>query len=219
MTAQIPRIVHAFWGGSPLPDEWGRCLDRWRRLHPDWEVIVWAEGQIPDLGGLQRFWGSPEVWSPKSNIWQHRTNLLRYVLLAKHGGVWVDVDMEPLRPIDPLIDGETRMLAGWEADGHWINNAFLASPPGHPAVAEILDGLADNIADHPEWRSNRQSGARYITPILAGRLDVRVLPQAEIYPYHWSQTADVPVDGGMADRFPDAWTVHHWANRRRREAP
>jgi inositol phosphorylceramide mannosyltransferase catalytic subunit len=194
-----------------MPPHLTGYLARWRELHPGWEFTLWSDDTLPVLRH-QRFVDDPARWSPKSNPGQYKANLVRYELLYDLGGVWVDCDLEPLRPIDRLIDGAT-CFAAWETQDVWVNNAFIGCTTGHPAMGEIVDGIPESIVSKSRKRSTWQTGPRYVTPILAERLDVTVFDQRLIYPYRWDQLDRA--DG----EFPGAYAVHHWSNRRRGQPP
>lgn len=35
----IPKIIHYCWfGGKPLPDEYKKYIDSWKKYCPDWEI-------------------------------------------------------------------------------------------------------------------------------------------------------------------------------------
>lgn len=199
-----PETIHLFWGGPPMPAYLADHLQAQRDLHPGWDVLLWTPETLPPLRH-QRFYDNPEKYSPKSNVWQYRANLVRYELLHDRGGFWVDLDMEPRVPLDHLRSG--LLVAAWERQDVWINNALIGAPPGHPALAEILDGIPASIRSQPKKRSTWQTGVRYITPILRDRDDVHLLDQAQVYPYGWDEPhrADDPHDGALM--------VHRWHHR------
>ena len=38
----IPKIIHYCWfGGKPLPDEYKKYIDSWKKYCPDWEIREW----------------------------------------------------------------------------------------------------------------------------------------------------------------------------------
>ena len=40
----IPKIIHYCWfGGNPIPPEYQRYIDSWRRFLPDYEIRRWDE--------------------------------------------------------------------------------------------------------------------------------------------------------------------------------
>src|SRR5690554_8032765 len=51
----IPKILHAFWGGPPMPAHLRSYLRRWEDLHPDWELKVWSPGTLPELRNQDLF--------------------------------------------------------------------------------------------------------------------------------------------------------------------
>lgn len=186
-------------------------LDRWRELHPGWEVRVWTPESTPHLGEHQDLYDSPEVYSPKSNPWQWRSDLARYRILHDIGGVYIDCDLEPLRPIDPLVEGAESVIA--RECPRYTNNAFMGSAPGGHFLAEVLRGLRRSVLAQPRARVNRQIGAHYLTRIARRHPELRVLAPETIYPEHWSNL-------GALDGPPPttAYTRHHWANKQAQEA-
>lgn len=74
-----------------------------------------------------------------------RANILRYALLHHFGGVYLDLDVTCLVPIDaPLPAGSSvKSLTDlpWITPGAYpagVNNAFILSRPGHPFLSELL---------------------------------------------------------------------------------
>lgn len=37
------RISYCWFGGNPLPDRVKKCIDSWKRICPDYEIIRWDE--------------------------------------------------------------------------------------------------------------------------------------------------------------------------------
>lgn len=43
----IPKIIHYCWfGGKPLPDEYKKYIDSWKKYCPDWEIREWNESNF-----------------------------------------------------------------------------------------------------------------------------------------------------------------------------
>jgi hypothetical protein len=196
-------LIHWYWTGPPMPEWQWNIVRMWEEMHPEFEVRGWTDETIPKLRNQDLF-DDPKRFSPKSNVGQYKANLLRYELLLDYGGVWIDTDLEPRRHIGRLL--ELGAFAAWEDQDRWINNAFLHFPAGHPAMQTIVDGLRESVLGNPELRSNRQSGAMFITPLLRDRDDVTILPASHVYPYRYNELHRAGED------FPDAWVVHRWAN-------
>lgn len=197
----IPRIVHQFWTGGPIPDRLADYMATWRI--PGWEYRLWGDLDLDWLAN-QAFYDDAAIHAPGSEG-QFRSDIARYEILHRFGGVYVDADFERLGTIDDLCDVD--FWTAWEADRRWANMAIAGSIPGHPLLAELIDGLGANVERYAGRRPNFLTGPRYLTPILR-RYDVVVRPSAEFYPYAWNELDRI------GEEFPDARAVHHWHNQR-----
>lgn len=90
----FPRVMHCFWAGGP--PSWLRLqtLTSWMRLHPTWGVTF---HQLPH--------------PPPARPLDQLSDLYRWRLLAREGGLWSDMDVLWLRPVDPLVAEWERMGA------------------------------------------------------------------------------------------------------------
>ena len=95
----IPRRLHRVWvGGAEMPArfvEFGRAFER---LHPHWEMRLWTDA---DLGEL----GITDDERRRARTPSELANLMRYEVLTRFGGVYVDTDVEAKRPLDDLLAG------------------------------------------------------------------------------------------------------------------
>lgn len=206
-SAPIPRILHRIWLGSPIPAESETFWAAWRRLHPDWTLRTWQERTIPPLRNQLCYDDAEQLTA--GNVWQLRSDIVRYELLEAFGGVYVDCDLEPRKPLDDLLAG-IDCFAAWETTDEWVNNAILGARPHHPFLGRVIAGLPESISRHRTARPNHATGPRYLTRMhhqFPGQLTV--FAQALFYPYRWDELER------RDDDFPDAYTVHHWANARR----
>ena len=92
-----------------MPDEVQAARQTWIDHHPEWEFRIW---RLEDLTWLrnQRLFDRAVPYSQKSDF-------ARYEVVHRFGGVYLDTDMECLRPLDPLLDG-CEFFAGREPNGH-----------------------------------------------------------------------------------------------------
>jgi mannosyltransferase OCH1-like enzyme len=124
----IPKVFHQIWlGQQPFPytDE----LKTWRNHHPDWEHHLWGEADLPVDLKLKE--AANLLRQPAE-----RADILRLELLHRHGGVYVDVDFECLKAIDPLLEGVTCFLG--LLDSGRVSNAVIGCAPGHPLLAKAM---------------------------------------------------------------------------------
>ncbi len=204
MTTAIPRVLHRIWlGPRPMPAIFNYYGEKWRALHPGWEIILWTDDCLPPIRNADVFWSSTDHGA--------RSDILRYELLWRFGGVYVDMDFEPLRPLDPLLQNVRAFTA--RAEPTWIGNAVLAAEPNHELYAEILAALPGWTDAHASnWANTRTGPALFQHVIEDGWTrglfrppDLVVHPPELFYPYHYSER------WRKGEAFPQAYAVHHWA--------
>ena len=104
-------------------------------------------------------------------------DLIRLEALIRWGGVYVDQDVEPLRPLDVLL--YVPAFAAWE-DANSVPNAVMGAVPEHPAMLACLELMISRLPGDT-W----QSGPGVLTACLPGRSDVLLLPPGSFYPVHY----------------------------------
>ncbi|HRO60657.1 MAG TPA: glycosyltransferase [Burkholderiaceae bacterium] len=196
----IPRIFHQIWinDADPiLPACFRAYSDSWRALHPAWEYRLWnLENCDFDL---QR----PELIGRCANYAQ-MADVLRLEILYRYGGVYIDTDFEPLRPIDPVVDGASHVFCS--EDGAHVSTGFIGACPASPLILRLLSGLPGSLGRRA---ANLETGPSYVTQALLGdgfEGDVRFLPSRLLYPYGWNEPQRA------CEAFPEALAVHRWAH-------
>ena len=191
---RIPRTIHRIWlGDAPMPVSdvaWGESV---AAHHPDWEMRLWSDADVGDLGI-----SAAEREAARSPA--ELANLLRYVILHREGGVYVDTDVESLRPLDPLLRGIDG-FAALEVPGR-VCNAILGSVPGHEAFAQAARCARRTLGRGPN--NATANGPYMLSLVLEDAPDVAIFPAALMYPFRWDEP-EVP-----ARDLPDAYTIHHW---------
>lgn len=143
---RIPQIFHQTWKTSDIPDEWQACVQSWRSHHPHWQFILWTDASSRQFinDHYPEFLACYDGYS--YNI--QRADVIRYCVLHTYGGVYADLDMECLQPIEPLLAKHT-FVVGYEPplqtqdmqEASVIGNAFIASVPGHRLLSAVLRSL------------------------------------------------------------------------------
>ncbi len=195
----IPRILHRIWlGDCAMPAEYEAYWQRFIRMNPGWSFCTWrdgAAGEIPWLLNDREF--------DLATSYAQKADIARYEILMSLGGVYVDCDVEPLRPLEPLL--EAGAFIGLE-DGEYVCNAVIGAEPQHPFIRALVARLPEAFGRWIEGPINRQTGPMFVLDVLRSQEwdGLVVHPSSAFYPYHWSEG-----DPGI---YPDAsYTVHHWA--------
>jgi len=132
----IPKKIHQIWLGDKKPPK--RCLPwmkSWQKLNPDWEYQLWDEERIKQLK-IKDF----NVYSKKINP-GYRSDILRYIILSKYGGLYVDTDFECLKSIPSNIL-KYKFIAGLMFGSRpCIGNSILFSSPNYMLLKRILNKI------------------------------------------------------------------------------
>jgi mannosyltransferase OCH1-like enzyme len=185
-------VIHRIWLGSkPMPDRFDAYAESWRRAHEGWEQHLWTDDDI----------GTLEVRHLLERARNHgeRADLVRYEVLWRFGGVYVDVDVECLRPIDDLVAG-LEAFAGYERSD-LIGNAVLGAAPGHPAFARALELARHRVGQGVVQAS---TGPGLVTEVLPQFPDVKLFGRETFYPYGFDEKKR------RGEQFPGSYAVHHW---------
>lgn len=227
----IPPILHQTWKSTHVPAPFRAFQARWRALHPGYEYRLWTDAdndrfvasQYPELYAVYRSFDR-EIF---------RADMARCLYLHHYGGVYVDLDIEPLRPVDALLEGK-RCLLGSEPLLHaqklWnkpllVSNAFMASAPGHAFWREMVDEIARRArgAGHKDPVST--TGPVTLDAVYArcGRaLGVELAPPEAFFPVPDLDNAKLELADALKLHYRSmlalrsypstSWGVHHWAH-------
>jgi hypothetical protein len=174
-----------------MPEEFQHYGETWERHHPEWEMRLWTDSNLPEL----RF---PEAFERCRNHGE-RSDVLRSELLARFGGLYVDTDVECKRPIEPLID-DLPAFCAWVRPGR-IGSAVLGAEPGHPAIEKLLTEMQSRVGQGNQIEAT----VGLLTDVLSAAPDVTVFESDTFYPYHPRHN---PADPNSD--FEGAYAVHHW---------
>jgi mannosyltransferase OCH1-like enzyme len=204
----IPKLLHQFWVGSPLPATFRDFAEGWRRLHPDWEYRLWGEGDVPSLRNRDLYERAAELCPGFEG--QLRSDVFRYELLHTYGGVWVDTDFQCFAPLDDILSGVS-CFAAWEIQGRVANNAILGCEAGHPFMDRLIRNLPASVLSGKSVRPSKVSGPHYLTAQLRGHeAELTVFPQAWFYAVACNE-----LDRLTLPRLPRERARHWWANQHR----
>jgi len=130
----IPKRLHFIWmqGLEAMPEDYRRCYDSWAPLHPDWEILLWDRKAIEQLGILNE-------WVLGIDNPTVQSEVLRFEIVYSYGGIYLDADIECLKPIDSLLKlGDAFVSMRNKRD--YENNGFGAIA-GHDWIEGIVRAL------------------------------------------------------------------------------
>lgn len=148
----IPKIIHYCWfGGNPKPAIIERYINTWREHLSGYEIIEWNEDNFDVMATS---WAREAIECKK---YAFVSDYVRLEVLYKYGGIYLDTDVEIIKPFDDLL--HLPYFIGSEYTIHGINTATIGVEKQSLWIKTCL-----------EHYNNRHF-------IVKGRMDLRVNPE------------------------------------------
>ena len=187
--SKIPKIIHQLWiGPKPAPTKF---MNTWKEKHEKlgFEYIFWNEEELKKRGmtlTLKDKIDSMEEINGKADI-------IRWEILEKYGGVFVDADSICIEPIDHTLM-RSNCFAGYEQER--IRKGLIATgtmgfPPHHLIVKRCIKWVQENPVSHEltQKRAWYNVGPGLLTRIVNDynmHENICVFPSYYFLPRHYS---------------------------------
>lgn len=127
----IPKIIHYCWfGGNKKPKLAKKCIRSWKKYCPDYKIIEWNEDNF-DMN-----YNSYVKEAYEAKKWAFVSDVVRLYAIVNYGGIYMDTDVEVLKPLDDLLEYEA--VSGFEDQEH-IPTGLMACEIGQDLFKEFLD--------------------------------------------------------------------------------
>jgi mannosyltransferase OCH1-like enzyme len=196
----IPRVFHQVWinrKNPDLPDKFRAYRDGWLALHPTWEYRLWNLDNLDFVPQRINLLKSATVYSQMADI-------LRYEILARHGGVYLDTDFECLRNIDPILVGVKNFSCS--EDERSVSAGIIGAVKNSVYMERCVAALPEKLG---QTNPAEETGPGLLTRVLLGGGlggDFTLFPREWFYPYNWNEPHRA------SEQFPQAYAVHRWAH-------
>lgn len=126
----IPKKIHYCWfGRGEMPGLVRKCITSWKRYLPEYEIKEWNEDNF-DINCC------PYVREAYDNRrFAFVSDVVRLYALYNEGGIYMDTDVEILKPLDSLLSFDA--VLGFESDSQ-IATSFIGSHARMPFILEFL---------------------------------------------------------------------------------
>ncbi|KAI8610474.1 hypothetical protein BC830DRAFT_1172680 [Chytriomyces sp. MP71] len=151
--SKIPKIIHRMYKNDSIPDKWKGCQQSCIDQHPGWQHNLWTDDSM--LQFMRAFYPADVDNYLRYPYDIQRADAFRYFVLDFFGGVYIDMDIECKKPLDPLLN-HTLYLPRTEPFG--FSNDFLMAQPHHPLLQQLQRSL-------PHW--NLYFGFPFLTVFLS----------------------------------------------------
>lgn len=180
----IPKIIHQTWKRAEVPQKWISYQQRVKEVYPDWEYILWTDKDNEDFVRDEY----PDFYDTYINLPKNimRADVIRYLIMYKMGGLYLDLDYEILKPFDfsnsTLVLPKNRSKKFGD-DEDQIGNCIFASVPKHKFWKDVIDELQENP---PTTNSHLEvmdvTGPKFISRIFyAGQYENVEVPERLLF--------------------------------------
>lgn len=155
----IPKVLHYCWfGHNPLPEIVQECMESWKKFCPDYTFQCWNEDNF-DFSGCEY-----AIEAYRSKKWAFVSDYVRLKVLYEYGGIYIDTDVELIKPIDDLLSNEAFM--GFE-HGFVVNTGLIVgAEKGQHFLKELIDLYESMHFILPDGSLNLTSCVDYTTDKL-----------------------------------------------------
>lgn len=203
----IPRIIHFCWfGGADKPKKVEKCLASWKKHLSGYTFMEWNEANF-DVNASRY---AKEALQARKFAFV--SDYARLHALYHHGGIYMDTDVEVLRPLDGLLAHSA--FSGFE-DERFLQSGTMGAAPRHPWIKELLE----DYEGRPFVKEDGSFDMRTNTAVISEKCrkdglrlngQLQTLPSGVVfYPRTYFSPFD-PVNGGhfLSD---ESYTIHHFS--------
>jgi mannosyltransferase OCH1-like enzyme len=208
MSNCIPRILHQTFHTAVVPVELAANVEAVRGLNADWEHRFYDDADARAF--IERHYG-PRILAYYDAIDPRylaaRSDLFRYLVIYRCGGVYLDVKSFTSRPLAEVIQGPDMYLLsqwpngpgepfeGWglhpelrRAPGGEYQQWFIAAAAGHPFLRAVIRRVLANLKGYnPALHGVGQRGVLKVTGPIAYTLAIQ--PLREAWPHRFVDAA------------------------------
>ena len=132
----IPKVIHYCWfGKGKMPKLAKKCIKSWKKYCPDYEFVLHTEDNF-DLTQNRYMREAYEAGK-----WAFVSDYARLKIIYDNGGIYLDTDVEIIKPIDDLLS--TKGFMGFDEKGIVATGLGFGAEKGNKIVYEFLKDYDD----------------------------------------------------------------------------
>lgn len=197
--SKIPKIIHQLWIGPKAPPI--KLMNTWRDKHPDFEYIFWNKEEIKK----REFIFSCQSKIDEMTELNGKADIMRWEILEKMGGIFIDADSICLHPLDDQILSKKAFSAyeNEEIRGNLIATGTMGFPPNHTIPKKAIQWiknsditLSEEVEKEKQENPNKKTKIAWYTvgPGLLTRIveenklknEIYIFPSYLFLPVHYT---------------------------------
>ena len=152
-------MIHYFWfGNNKMPDLALKCIESWKKFCPDYEIKLWNEKNY-DVTKNQYMY---ETY--KSGKFGFTADFARLDVIYEYGGIYLDTDVELIKPIDNILNNHAFM--GFETERTVALGLGFGAEAGNQIIYEMREVYKNERFIKPDGTLNLIPSPSYQTRVL-----------------------------------------------------
>jgi mannosyltransferase OCH1-like enzyme len=217
---RIPKKIHLIWLGSRPSEFVQNMVESWKKLHPTWEVRLWTDEDV-----LKFHLKNQDAYNRAKN-WGEKSDIFRYEILEREGGIHADTDFECIRPFDDLCKvADFFAGVGYSEGAPFLYNGLIGCTPHHPIIKRCVDTLSKGNGDSNFLRILNTTGPTFFTKCFrectwptdgsapsAELGTVVAFPLTFFYPFPDVRRESYPNTEAIKRDWihPETYAIHYW---------
>lgn len=204
----IPKIIHYCWfGGNEFDNLIKKCIKSWKRYCPEYEIKEWNE----DNFSIEENIYLKEAYQMKK--WAFVSDYVRLKVLYEYGGIYMDTDVEVLKPLDELL--YYNAFSGFESKNK-IPTATMGARKRNPWIKELLNYYENRRFILSDGRLDMKTNVEVISEITKKRYEIKLNGKFQII---GDEIAFFPMEylcakeylSGNIQMTKNTYTIHHFS--------
>ena len=195
----IPKIIHYCWlSEDPLPKQFQSFLNDWKKKLPSYVFILW---------NFTKFDINSSKWVQQAFVakkYAFAADYIRLFALYTYGGIYLDLDVQLIKPFDDLLDRD--FFLGYESEKKSIEAGIIGSKKNASWVKECLLYYEDKNFINPDGTYNTTPLPYILYSILSEKHNsiLRDIFSPDYFTAKSLLTRELQIT-------PNTYTVHHFA--------
>jgi mannosyltransferase OCH1-like enzyme len=183
----IPKTIYLSYKTKDIPEY---IIKKWNEIYPDYKVKLYDNNDCIDF--LNKEFGQEYV-----DIFNYikdgpiKADFWRVCILYKYGGIYSDIDIEPLVNIEKIMLPDTTFITCLSAYSKNINPHFIVSEPKHKVLKMCIDKYLEIYRDKKKYTYWGWSIVFIMKDVLREVFDKYITKDGVYYDYSTNTKGDV----------------------------
>lgn len=203
----IPKKIHQIWiGKKKLPRQYSLWMKTWKKFNPEWEYIFWNDEMINKFNLANR-----EAYNACNNP-GFKSDIARYEILNKFGGLYVDTDFECLKKIPDYFLKYDFVSSIVFANSPTLNNAIIFAKADSNILKKMINSIKVPRNSDPNEIMNASGpfalSKNYFNLSKEEKKNTIILPSNIFYPYpNFLLNSKIKKEEFITE---ESIAIHHW---------